>query len=106
VRKELVEAGNHADVAIYTTEKSLNEAGGQVAADVKAEVERALTVARDASTGSDIARIKAATERLYQAAMRLGERPAAPKPPSFDPEIVDAEFEEAPGDAAHRRPAA
>ena len=35
-RKELVEAGNHADVAIYTTEKSLTEAEGHVAADVKA----------------------------------------------------------------------
>jgi molecular chaperone DnaK len=105
-RKELVEASNHADVAIYTTEKSLKEAEGQVAADVKAEVDQALTAARDAVSGGDTVRIRTATERLNQAALRLGERTTAPKPPSADPEIVDAEFEEALGDAARRRPAA
>jgi len=105
-RKELVEASNHADVAIYTTEKSLKVAEGQVAAEVKAEVDQALTAARDAVSGGDTVRIRTATERLNQAALRLGELTTAPKPPSADPEIVDAEFEEAPGDAARRRPAA
>ncbi|NEU15055.1 Hsp70 family protein, partial [Methylobacterium sp. BTF04] len=106
VRKELVEAGNHADVAIYTTEKSLKEAEGQVAADVKAEVEKAVTAAKEAIQAGDLSRIKTATEHLNQVASRLGERGPAAKGPSADPEIVDAEFEDAPGDDTRHRPAA
>ncbi|NEU14967.1 Hsp70 family protein, partial [Methylobacterium sp. BTF04] len=105
-RKELVEAGNHADVAIYTTEKSLKEAGGNVPADVKAEVEKAVAAAREAIQAGDLSRIKTATERLTQAASRLGESGPAANGPSADPEIVDAEFEEASGDAPRHRPAA
>ena len=106
VRKELVEAGNLADVAIYTTEKSLKEAGGNVPTDVKAAVEMALTAARDAIQGGDLARIRTVTERLNQAATRLGESGPATKGPSADPEIVDAEFQDAPGDDTRHRPAA
>ena len=95
VRKELVEAGNHADVAIYTTEKSLTEAGGNIPADVKAEVETSLTAAREAIQAGDLARIRTATERLTLAASRLGETGPAAKGPSTDPEIVDAEFQDA-----------
>ena len=106
VRKELVEAGNHADVAIYTTEKSLTEAGGNIPADVKAEVETSLTAAREAIQAGDLARIRTATERLTLAASRLGETGPAAKGPSTDPEIVDAEFQDAPGDDTRHRPAA
>ncbi|WP_051439843.1 molecular chaperone DnaK [Methylobacterium sp. 10] len=106
VRKELVEAGNHADVAIYTTEKSLKEAGGNVPADVKAEVETSLRAAREAIQAGDLARIRTATERLSQAASRLGESGPTTKGPSADPEIVDAEFQDAPGDGTRHRPAA
>ena len=82
----------------------------QIAAPVspplKAEVEKAVTGAREAIQAGDLSRIKAATERLTQAAARMAEGGPAAKGPSADPEIVDAEFEDAPGDAPRHRPAA
>ncbi len=103
-RKELVEARNQADAAIYAVEKSLKEAVGRVPADVKSNVEQSVSTLKDAMNGEDIQRIKQATERVSQAAARIAEAMsqatagASSAPGSAQqghhPNVVDAEFEE------------
>jgi molecular chaperone DnaK len=104
-RKELVEARNQADSAIYTVEKSLKESEGRLPAGLKTEVEQTISAVRDAMAGEDVGRIRQAIERLMQTATRLAEAGgrasesagAAPGPGSSSqggPEVVDAEFEE------------
>ena len=102
-RKELVEARNQADAAIYTVEKSLKEAEGRAPANVKSEIEQAVSELKDAMKGEDVSRIKQATSRLSQAASRLGEamnRTAADSGGGSgggsqgESDVVDAEFEE------------
>jgi molecular chaperone DnaK len=102
-RKELVEARNQADSIIYTIEKTLKENEGRLPANVKGEIEQAISSTREAMQADDIQRIRQASERLTQASQRLGEavnRAAAQANQSAasgaqgDPEVVDAEFEE------------
>jgi molecular chaperone DnaK len=104
-RKELVEARNQADSAIYTVEKSLKESEGRLPAGLKTEVEQTISAVKDAMAGEDVARIRQAIERLMQTATRLAEAAgrasegagAGPGPGSSSqggPEVVDAEFEE------------
>ena len=102
-RKELVEARNQADAAIYTVEKSLKEAEGRAPANVKSEIEQVVSELKDAMNGEDVSRIKQATSRLSQAATRLGEamnRAAADSGGGSgggsqgESDVVDAEFEE------------
>jgi molecular chaperone DnaK len=98
-RRELVEARNQADAAVYTAEKSLSEAQGRVPPNVKSEVEQAVSQVKDAMKGEDVNRIRQAAERLSQAAMRLGEtmnRAASDSGAGSQGEadVVDAEFEE------------
>jgi molecular chaperone DnaK len=98
-RKELVEARNQADAAIYTMEKSLKEAEGRAPANVKSEIEQAVSVLKVAMEGEDVNRIKQATARLSETATRLGEamnRAAADSSGGSqgEPDVVDAEFEE------------
>ena len=69
-RRELVEARNQADAAIYTVEKSLKDAEGRVPPNVKSEVEQAVSQLKDAMKGEDVQRIKQGTERVSQAAIR------------------------------------
>jgi molecular chaperone DnaK len=102
-RKELVEARNQADSMIYTVEKSLKEADSRLPADLKTEIEQAVSALKDAIKGEDVSRIRQATERLSTSATRLAEAvsrstaeasgPAGAQAQS-DPNVVDAEFEE------------
>jgi molecular chaperone DnaK len=69
-RRELVEARNQADAAIYTVEKSLKEAEGRAPPNVKSEIEQAVSELKDAMKGEDVSRIKQVTSRLSQAARR------------------------------------
>jgi molecular chaperone DnaK len=100
-RRELVEARNQADAAIYTVEKSLKDAEGRVPPDVKSEVEQTVSAVKDAIKGEDVQPVKQATERLSQVAMRIGEAMSraasgaeAGAGPQGDQGVVDAEFEE------------
>ncbi len=109
-RREFVEAKNHADALIHQTEKNLKEHEAQVSAQDKGEAESAIAAARSAMEGSDAAALKAATERLGQVAMRIGEAmykaqegasaagaAAGASAGSSGPggeKVVDAEFEE------------
>jgi molecular chaperone DnaK len=105
-RRELVETRNHADAVAYTAEKALKDAGDRVPADLRGEVEQAISAVKDAMNGEDVDRIRHAAERLSQVAMRLAEATqtqsagaganAGPEPgqQQGSPDVVDAEFEE------------
>jgi len=107
-RRELVEARNQADAAIYSTEKALKEAETKIPADVKQQVEQAIAEAKQNLTSENVQTIRQATERLQQAASKIGEalnRAASQGAGgqagssgdgggSSGEDVVDAEFEE------------
>src|SRR5579864_210268 len=72
-RRELVDAKNQADGLIHTTERSLEEAGDKVPAGEKEAVQQAIQALKDSLGSEDAEQIKAKTEALGQAAMKLGE---------------------------------
>jgi molecular chaperone DnaK len=71
--RELVEARNHADGLIHTTERSVTEAGDKVPAEDREAVQSAVQALKDVMAGEDTEAIKAKTEALAQVAMKLGE---------------------------------
>jgi len=72
-RKELVEARNHADALIHSTERTLSENGDKIPAAEKSAVESAIAALKDAVGTDDAADIKAKTDALAQASMKVGE---------------------------------
>jgi molecular chaperone DnaK len=109
-RRDFVEAKNQADGLVHQVEKNLKENGDKISAQDKGEAEAALAAARAAMEGTDATALKAASDRLGQVAMKIGEQmyksqaeggtapgadaaggPSAGKP---DDKVVDAEFEE------------
>jgi len=103
-RRELADARNQADAAIYTAERSQQEAGERVPGDLKSELQQAITALREAIGGEVVDRIRQATERLSQVAQRLAQAVSAPPEgpeagsggggSGSQSEVVDAEFEE------------
>ncbi|HLJ65568.1 MAG TPA: Hsp70 family protein, partial [Stellaceae bacterium] len=107
-RRELVEAKNQAEALIHSTEKTLEEGGDKVPAGERQAVEAAIRDLKSVSEGADLGQIRAKTETLAQAAMKIGEAmykaqgqaQSAPPPgggegaaPGGD-KVVDADFEE------------
>jgi molecular chaperone DnaK len=72
-RKELVEARNLADAAIYAAEKALKEAASKITADLKKQVEQAVTEVKQTLTSEIAQTIRQATERLQRLASKIGE---------------------------------
>ncbi|WP_368416122.1 molecular chaperone DnaK [Falsiroseomonas sp.] len=72
-RREAVEARNQLDALVHSTDKTLKENGDKVGPAEKAEVEAALAEARTAMEGQDADAIRAASEKLSQTAMKMGE---------------------------------
>ena len=74
-KKELIEAKNHADAAVYETEKSLKEHGDKVDGATKSAIEAEVQKVKDVSAKADAtaAELKSATESLVQNTMKLGE---------------------------------
>jgi len=62
--KELAEARNQADSLIYSTEKTLRELGDKVDSSTKDKVDKAIQELKEATSGSDISKIKSASEKL------------------------------------------
>jgi molecular chaperone DnaK len=109
-RRETVEARNHAEGLVHQVEKNLTEHGDKVGAQEKGEAEAAIAAVKSAMEGTDIEALKSATDRLSQAAMKIGEamykaEQAQTPPPGGDAgpqagggpkddKVVDAEFEE------------
>ncbi|HEX5327750.1 MAG TPA: Hsp70 family protein, partial [Acetobacteraceae bacterium] len=111
-RREFVETKNQAEALVHQVERNLKEHGDKLGAQEKGEAESAIAAARSALEGTDHGALKQATERLSQAAMKLGEamykaqatpgatpQPEAPAGGAHaggapDEKVVDAEFEE------------
>jgi molecular chaperone DnaK len=106
-RKELIEARNAGDNAVYTSEKALRDLGDKVPADVRSKVEAAAEKVKEALKGSDTDSIRKSTEELYQVVQQIGasvyqQDQAAPGtgpqggpqsgPSDGDENVVDGEF--------------
>jgi molecular chaperone DnaK len=72
-RREQVEARNNLEGLAHSTEKSIKENSDKISEPVKAEVEAAIVAAREAVKSDNLEKIKAASETLGQAAMKIGE---------------------------------
>ena len=106
-RRELVEVRNQADAAAYSANKALQEAGDRAPADIRTEIEQAVSALSEATRGEDVDSIRSATARVTQAEIRLaaalsqaqaaGASAPGPEARSGDDEVVDAEFEEVDG---------
>ena len=102
-RKQVVEARNHADATLHSSAKALAEHGDKVPAADKAAIETALADLTAVKDGDDAEAIRAKTQALIEASMKLGEAMYAAQQgaaeggpePKVDENVVDAEFEEA-----------
>jgi len=72
-RKELAEARNAGDQAIYQAEKALRELGEKVGSSDRAEAEAKINDLRDALKSDDLNRIRRATEALQTVTARIGQ---------------------------------
>jgi len=72
-RKADVEAKNHAEALIHSTERALTEHGSKVSDAERTAIENALADLKEALKGTDSAAITAKTNALAQASMKLGE---------------------------------
>ena len=107
-RRGLVDAKNQAEGLIHSTEKTLKEHGEKISQADKSAIETAIAELKSATEGDDADAIKAKTEALAQAAMKLGEamyqasqaeagedgEPAATAAKDDGDDVVDADFEE------------
>jgi molecular chaperone DnaK len=71
-RKELIEARNHADNIVYTTEKTLKDLGDKIPADMKTKAEDGIKKVREVMNGEDIDAIRKATEELGETIQKIG----------------------------------
>ena len=104
-RKETVEARNQGDALVHSTEKAMIDHGSKVGVEDKAAIETAIAELKTALEGEDADDIKAKTQVLMQASMKMGEAMYAQAPGDDENEhaqaddgVVDAEFEEVDGD--------
>ncbi len=72
-RREMVDAKNQGEAMIHSAEKSLVDYGDKVSAADKSAIESAVAVLKTALEESDVEAIKARTNDLVQASMKLGE---------------------------------
>ncbi|MGB0412277.1 MAG: molecular chaperone DnaK, partial [Pikeienuella sp.] len=97
-RKESVEAKNHAESLVHSTEKSLAEHGDKVDDETKSAIETGIAELKEALEGDDAEAIKAKTQALTETAMKLGE--AIYKQTMEEAEAAAAEAPEGGDDAA------
>ncbi|MEZ0395378.1 MAG: molecular chaperone DnaK [Anaerolineales bacterium] len=71
-RRDLIDARNNADSAIYAAEKALSDFGGQIPEGVRAAVQAAIEETRKARDGEDAAAIRQAVEALSRAVQQIG----------------------------------
>jgi len=105
-RREMVETKNHAEAMVHQVERNLKEHGDKMPAADRTEAESAIAAVRSAMEGTNPEELKAASDRLSQAAMKIGEHvykaeaaagAGGPQAEGAAPQaenVVDAEFEE------------
>ena len=85
-RKEEIDVRNQGDQIVYQTEKTLEDMGDKVPAEVKSEIETKLQTLKTALTGTDTESIKQATKELTDVFGKLYEAAqAAQGAQGFDP---------------------
>ena len=109
-RKDEVEARNQAEALVHGAEKSITDLGDKADDAAKADVETAIADLKSALEGDDIEAIKAKTEALSTAMMKMGEAAyqaaggdeaaEAAASGANDDGVVDADFEEVDEDKA------
>jgi len=72
-KRELVDALNQADQAIYSTENTLKEHGDKVGEEEKANIDQALEKLKKAKEGSNVDEIKKAIEELQTSSHKLAQ---------------------------------
>ena len=72
-RKELVEAKNHAESLIHSTEKSMEEHGDKVDPTTIEAIELAIAALKDELEGDNPDKIRSGIQNVTEAAMKLGE---------------------------------
>ena len=115
-RREMIDAKNQAEAMVHSTEKSLQEYGDKVSAADRSAVEGAIAALRPVLEGEDVEAIKARTNDLMQASMKLGEAMykagsggdsggTAPGGGDHGPaeDVIDADFKEVGDDDRKRR---
>jgi molecular chaperone DnaK len=100
-RKAVVEARNHGEALIHSTEKAVAEHGDKVGEAEKTAITSAIEDLKSVLDGDDAEAISAKTQVLAQASMKLGEAMYAAQQggegdseSSGPDDVVDAEFEE------------
>ena len=105
-RREAVEARNQTESMVNQVEKTLKESGDKVAPADKAEAEAAIAEAKTALEGGNAEAVKAASDKLTQVAMKIGEamykaeaaagaaQPGAESAGPNGEKVVDADFED------------
>jgi len=108
-KRDLVEARNHADALIYSTERSIKDLGEKVDKDTKVKVEEAIGKLRQAMEGEDKDEIRRLSEELTNASHKLAEAmyqqasqaenqkagaQGGAKAAKPEDDVVDADFEE------------
>ncbi len=114
-RRELIDAKNSAEAMIHSTEKSLADYGDKVSSADRSTVEGAVAALRPTLEGEDAEAIKARTNDLMQASMKLGEAMykagataggeagAEPHAGGAQDDVIDADFKEVGEDDKKRR---
>jgi molecular chaperone DnaK len=72
-RKAAVEAKNHAEALVHSTEKALSEHGSKVGDAERTAIENAMADLKEALKGDDADAIQQKSNTLAQASMKLGE---------------------------------
>ena len=72
-RKAAVEAKNHAEALVHSTEKALSEHGDKVSETERSAIENAMSDLKEALKGDDADAIQQKSNALAQASMKLGE---------------------------------
>src|SRR5271169_516277 len=117
-RKAAVEAKNHGEALVHSTEKALAEHGSKVGEAERRAIENAMADLKEALKGSDAEAISTKTNALAQASMKLGEavyKQSAEQPPgggadagaaeAKKDDVVDAEFTEVDDDKKNKKSA-
>lgn len=99
-RRQTIEAKNEIDSLIYSTEKNLTDNGDKLDDETKAEVNKAIEEAKLVKDSDDLDDIKAKSEALSKAAMKIGQAMYGKQGEDVtgeekkDDDTVDAEFKE------------
>ncbi|MBV9529659.1 MAG: Hsp70 family protein, partial [Bradyrhizobium sp.] len=98
-RREAVDAKNHADALVHSTEKALAEHGAKIADSERRAIEDAVSDLKEALKGDDAEAIKAKSNTLAQVSMKLGEamykqQAEGEAKSGAKDDVVDAEFTE------------